>query len=90
MSWINEFQQLLVMDDLSPREFQKLLAFGQHFFGLSDAQCGHIFYVSVPSVSRWRRGVTMPRPVLRSYIQKVYKEMLLEREFYARVWELLG
>lgn len=40
---------------------------------ISDDECARLIGVSVPSIRRWRDGVTVPHPVMQSLAVKVLR-----------------
>jgi hypothetical protein len=49
-------------------EFHGILAESESVLCLSDRELARQFTISVPSVKRWRGGVSAPHPVMRPHV----------------------
>jgi len=71
--FINKLNKSIFKSD---DEFKNILIEGMHLLNLNDEECAHLFYVSRPTITRWRNGTTTPIRVGRRFVSDVFKRQV--------------
>jgi len=69
---------------ISDSQFREMLCSGCEQLGYSDLEMAILLEVSRPTVTRWKAGTTVPRPLLRAYIVKKISETVLKGDIASK------